>query len=160
MTQFKFDKAKFQKTKKEAEAFYKNIKSIECPYFSEKISFNSTGLKHLKFKSERKARPQKDQYPRLRLLHLAPEILKKSHTLQGIWVTECFESQKTNSRWEHKMKKVTFYEFIAVLKNIRIKIIIKEVVGEKKYFWSIIPFWGIDRLAQKRVLYNGNPKND
>jgi hypothetical protein len=38
------------------------------------------------------------------------------------------------------MKDVTFYEFIAVIENIRLKVIVKEVNKEELYFWSIIPF--------------------
>ncbi len=160
MARFRFNKTDFLKTKKKAEKFYKTIKFVRCPYFGKKIAFNSKGLKHLKFKSEKKARPHKDQYPRLRLLFLAPEVLKKSHTLQGIWTTKCFEVQKVNNRWDHVMKEVVFYEFIAVLDNVRIKVIIKEVLGGKKYFWSVTPFWGIDKLAKKRILHSGNPKKD
>ena len=114
----------------------------------------------MKFKSERKARVRNDQYPRLKLLNFAPEILKQSHTVQGIWKTKKFEEQKINSRWEHIMKEVIFYEFIAVLENVRIKVIIKEVLGTEKYFWSIIPFWGIDKIDSARILHSGNLGDD
>jgi len=58
------------------------------------------------------------------------------------------------------LKQVVYYEFIAILENIRVKVIIKEVGDEKKYFWSIIPFWGIDTVAKKRILHGGDPEND
>jgi hypothetical protein len=122
--------------------------------------FNAKGLKHLKFKSDRQARPNKDQYARLKLLYFAVEVLKKSHTLQGIWNIKRFENQKTNSRWEHLLKNVCYYEFIAVLENVRIKVIIKEVLGGQKHFWSVIPFWGIDKENSKRILHSGNPEED
>ena len=77
MAKFRFNKKDFLKTKREAEKFYKTIKPVRCPYFGEKVAFNSKGLKHLKFKSDKKARPHKDQYPRLKLLPLAPRSAKE-----------------------------------------------------------------------------------
>src|SRR3989344_417689 len=106
------------------------------------------------------ARPREDQYSRLKLVHLAPEVLKLSKTVQGIWNTQCFETQKTNSRWKRSLKNVTFYEFMAVLNNVRVKVIVKEVLGGEKHFWSVIPFWGIDKDKSKRVLHSGDPEND
>ena len=150
----------FQKIKSEAEDFYKNIGEIYCPYFKGKIAFNVKGLKHLKFKSDKQARPSKNQYPRLKLIYLAPEVLKQSHTLQGIWRIKRFEAQKTNSRWEHVLKEVVYYEFIAVLENVRVKVIIKEVQGRQKHFWSIFPFWGIDKKKSKRILHSGDLEYD
>lgn len=160
MARFNFNKEDFIKTKDEAEKLYETIGSVYCPYFQEKIVFNIKGLKHLKFRSDRQARPYRDQYPRLKLLRLAPEVIKKSHTIQGIWKVRRPEAQKTNSRWEHVLKDVTYYEFIAVLESVRVKVIVKEVLGGEKHFWSVIPFWGIDKEAHKRILYSGNPEND
>ena len=161
MGKFNFkDEEDFQRVKNEAEEFYKTIGDIYCPYLKEKIAFNIKGLKHLKFKSDRQARPRKDQYSRLKLIRLAPEVLKQSHTLQGIWQIKRLEFQKTNNRWERAMKEVTFYEFIAVVDTTRIKVIVKEVTSGEKHFWSVIPFWGIDKETSRRILHSGDPEND
>ncbi|MEK7217509.1 MAG: hypothetical protein AAB374_01725 [Patescibacteria group bacterium] len=112
------------------------------------------------FKGDQVARLPMEQYVRLRLIFLAPEILKLSRTVQGISEIKRLESQKINSRWEHQMKKVTYYEFIAVLKGVRVKVIVKEVEGGEKHFWSIIPFWKLDRANNKRILHSGNPEAD
>ena len=161
MGKFNFkDQEDFEKIKAEAETFYETIQEVYCPYFKEKIAFNIKGLKHLKFKSDRQARTSNDQYARLRLLRFAPEVLKNSHTVQGIWETRRFEEQKTNSRWKHILKDVCFYEFIAVLENIRIKVIVKEVFGGQKHFWSVIPFWGINKETSKRILHSGDLDHD
>lgn len=154
------DQVKFEKARTNAENFYKEIGEVWCPYFQEKIAFNAKGFRHLKFKSDRQARSKKDQYYRLKLLRLAPLILNATHTLQGMWQTRRFEMLKINSRWEHIMKDVTFYEFIAVLKNNRAKVIVKEIHGGEKYFWSIIPYWGIDKARGRRILYSGSPEYD
>jgi hypothetical protein len=160
MGKFNFNKEEFEKVKSEAERLYQTFNSIYCPYLREKISFNAKGLRHLKFKSDQQARSQKDQYPRLKLLHLAPQVLNKSHTLQGFWKTKRFEPHKTNGGWKCIMKDVIFYEFIAVLNNVRVKVIVKDVFGGEKYFWSIIPYWDIDKLRGKRILHTGSPDSD
>ena len=58
------------------------------------------------------------------------------------------------------MKEVIFYEFIAVLENVRVKVIVKEVTGGGKHFWSIIPYWDIDVGNSRRILHSGNPELD
>ena len=161
MGKFNFkDEADFLKVKEEAERLYATIGDVRCPYFNETVAFNAKGIRHLKFRSDQQARPREDQYSRLKLLHLVPEVLRLSRTVQGIWHTKRFEAQKTHSRWEHILKSVSFYEFIAVLNGVRIKVIAKEVEGGEKHFWSVIPFWGIDKVNSKRILHSGNPEQD
>lgn len=160
MGKFNFENEKFEKVKNDAEKFYETIGLVYCHYFAEKISFNAKGLRHLKFKSDKHARSRKDQYTRLKLLYLAPQVLNISHTLQGIWRTRQFEQYKTSGQWKYSMKEVVFYEFIAVLDNVRVKVIVKEVLGGEKHFWSIIPYWGIDKIGSRRILHSGNPEQD
>ena len=119
MGRFNFNQEEFEKVKDNAEKLYETFDMAYCPYFKEKISFNAKGLRHLKFKSDQQARSNKDQYARLKLLYLAPQILNKSHTLQGIWQTKQFEQ-----------------------------------------FWSVIPYWNIDRAGSRRILHSGNPDAD
>lgn len=160
MGKFNFNQEEFERIRDESEKLYQTLGPVYCPYLSEKIAFNAKGLRHLKFKSDQQARSHKDQYPRLKLLCLAPEVLRKSHTVQGIWKTRRFEMQNTNNQWKNTMKDVLFYEFIAVLNNVRVKVIVKEVLGGGKYFWSIIPYWRIDKANSKRILYTGDPEQD
>jgi hypothetical protein len=161
MGKFNFkDEIDFETTRKAAEEFYSKIGSVSCPYFNEKIAFNAKGIRHLKFKSDGLARIREDQYPRLKLVLLAPEVLKLSRTVQGIWHTKRFEEQKTYGGWQRILKDVSYYEFMAVLQGVRLKVIVKEVADGGKHFFSIIPFWGIDKLAGTRILHTGNPEND
>jgi len=76
MARFKFkDLNDFEKVRTDAEEFYASIGEIRCPYFGEKVSFNASGLKHLKFKSDKVARSHSEQYVRLKLLPFAPQVL-------------------------------------------------------------------------------------
>ena len=154
------DLENFEEVKMKGEDFYKTLGSVHCPYFKEKVSFNAQGINHLKFKEERKARPRQDQYMRLKLIHLAPVVLKSSATLQGIWETKSFEKVRIHSRTDIVLKKVTYYEFVAVVDQVRVKIIVKQIDAEERFFWSIIPYWRIDKNTKKRKLYSGYPKED
>jgi len=150
----------FEEVRVRGETLYKNFEEVYCPYFKEKVSFNAQGLEHLKFKQRGKARLEQDQYMRFKLLHLAPEVIKISSSLQGVWNTWKFEMIKENSKWKNVMKSVAYYEFIAVINKNRVKIVVKQIENGKKVFWSIIPFWGMSEETKTRLLHEGNPEED
>ena len=154
------DSVKFEHAKQDAEAFYKTVGKVSCPYFKEEVVFNAKGIEHIKFTRIRQARPHQDQYIRFRLLRLAPEIIRLSHTLQGISTRKSFEREKTHSRWEHIMRSATYYEFVAVVKDVRIRVIVKQVELGPKYFWSIIPFWKMDKMTGAKIMHSGRPDID
>lgn len=131
----------FAALKDKGEAFYATVGSVFCPYFREDILFTQSGLDHLNFKRGNKQRVFGDRTIRFKLLPLVPIILAKSHTLQGIFETKSFESVRVHNRVDSILKQVTYYEFIAVISNYRIKVIVKQVEGRAKIFWSVIPFW-------------------
>ena len=151
----------FDAVRERAEKLYDSIGLVSCPYLNnKKIAFNARGIRHLKFKSDQKARSRADQYARLKLLHLAPQILRLSRTVQGIWQTQQFETEKNHSRWEHILRHLTFYEFMAVLGGVRVKVIVKQIGSGEPFFWSIIPFWSLQQGTYKRLLHSGNPEQD
>ncbi|MCR4284306.1 MAG: hypothetical protein NUV64_03300 [Parcubacteria group bacterium] len=150
-----------EKVKKEAEKVFKDIKEVYCPYFSEKVAFNSRGVKHIKFKADRLARERKDQFMRLKNVHLAPIILLKSSTLQEIQRRNIFVEVKTNTRKEKILKNATYYGFISIIEDgsfkKRVKVIVRQIDGGNKHFWSIIPFWNNNKGLK---LYSGNLEED
>jgi len=155
---------KFNEVKNGAEDFYNKIKSVRNPYFGEEVHFNVKGWEHLIFKGFNRTRPIQDQFARFRHIPLAPEIIRNSKTLQGIWKTHKFERLKRKNGWEKVLKVTTYYEFIAILEShgskVRVKVIIKQVDGAEKHFLSIIPFWGVNKLTGEKILHSGNPEND
>jgi hypothetical protein len=150
----------FKEVKEKGEEFYKSLGEVYCPYFKEKIIFNAQGIEHLKYKHRGKSRLDQDQYMRFKLINLAPEVLKISSSVQGIWETKRFEHLKVNKKWENTLMNVVYYEFIAVIKRNRVKIIIKQIDGSRKIFWSIIPFWGMNKETMTRLFHEGNPEED
>lgn len=153
----------FEKIKSEAETLYASITEIYCPFFKDKVSFNSQGLEHMKFKQWNKPRTRGDQYFRLKLFRLVPQIISESNTLQGKWDTKVFERRQSRGKWTKVLKEVTYYEFVAVKGNARIKLIVKQIGSGPKFFWSVIPFWKMTSLEgsdPRRQLHEGNPETD
>jgi hypothetical protein len=146
----------FDEVKTKGEELYKSLQPIHCPYFKDKIHFTSEGLEHLKFKRRNVARPRQDQYMRFKLLKTVPTILENSKTLQGMNENKEFVTERIHNRTDTVLRNVTYYEFIAVVERIRVKIIIRRIEQSVYTFWSIIPFWGNISLTNKRRLHSGN----
>lgn len=152
------DDKKLDEIKKNAEEGYKKVGVVNCPYLKRNVSFNAKGLEHIKFKGRHKARSNEDQYIRLRSLPLAKKIVELSHTLQGFQERNEMVSVK-RTEWNHEMKSVNYFEFVAVIGDVRVRVIIKKIEGGEPHFWSIIPFWKMD-INKKRLIHNGNPSED
>jgi hypothetical protein len=150
----------FPEFKEKTEESYKKIGEVFCPYLKDRVSFNAKGLDHIKFKEWDKARGASDQYMRLRLIDMAPRILKESHTLQEFYETQIMQRQKINSRWERRLMKVRYYGFVAIINSHRLKVIVKEIEGGNKFFWSLIPFWKTRKNEEsgryKKILHEGD----
>jgi hypothetical protein len=153
-----------EQEKASAEENYRKIVSIHCPYLKQQVNFNSKGLDHIKMKEWNKARPLSDQIVRLKLLHLAPEVIKSSNTLQEYKEEKRFERRRKNSRRENVLSDVRYYAFIAILKNCKIKVIVKQVMPGEFFFWSIVPMWGSchegDTGETKKVFHKGDLEKD
>ena len=154
-----FTEEEFKQVRTNAEILYKTIDSVYCPFFGEQVNFNADGLEHLKFKAWNKPRKRNDQFMRLKLLRLAPEVIKNSKTLQGVWDTKKPVRRKRHGKWESLFTDVSYYEFIAVLEKKRMKVIVKQLAGGEKFFWTLIPYWRMDGF-NNRVIHDGNPETD
>lgn len=155
-----FTEEEFKEVKEKGEELYKSFSDVYCPFFKEKIAFNARGFEHLKFLRAEKTRLEKDQYMRFKLIHLAPEIIKLSHTIQGMLRINKFERVRSHNRTDTVLKSVIYYEFIALIKRDRVKVIIKQIENGEKFFWSIIPYWGMDENTKSRLFYDGTPEED
>ena len=100
-------------------------------------------------------------------LCFAPDILRKSYTLQEFFETKKLEEQNINSRWEKRLREVKYYGFFSIVKrNLRIKVIVKEIQGGNKFFWSIVPFWKNKQKnsgsqgVKEKILHLGSMEDD
>lgn len=158
-----FTKNEFDTLKATAEANYKTFEPVRCPYLNEEVAFNVQGLNHIRTKRWNHGRPEKDQFMRLKLLYLAPEIIKTSRTLQGVKSGNRMERIKISSRWETKMVHVTYYEFISVQETngggvCRLRIVVKKTGDSPPCFWSIIPYWR--QGIHGKEMFEGDPEED
>ena len=159
------DDEQFEKVKTRAEAYYKTIGKIRCPYLKTDVHFNAEGFEHLLSKSWNRGRWRTEQYTRMRLLPLAVKVVGKTTTLQEFDERKIFVRQKTNSRWERRLKPVVYYVFIAVVRghNIRLKVIVKEIGGGVRFFHSLYPSWKVKGDSDgnnRKIFYSGNPEED
>ena len=154
------DLSDFDEVARKAEERYKSFGSVPCPYLNQEVAFNAMGWEHLHFKKRRVARLPQDQYARLRFLHFAPRILRASHTLQGILQVKRWIRIKKHGQAQKLLVEVIYYEFIAVMDHVRIKVVVKSDQGGQPYFHSIIPYWTKDKESGRRWMYSGNPEED
>ncbi|MBI4994483.1 hypothetical protein HZC21_02455 [Candidatus Peregrinibacteria bacterium] len=154
---------KFETVRKRAEEEYVRIGTVRCPYLQDEVHFNRVGFEHLLFKEWNKTRSRIEQYVRLKLLKLAPLVLSKSHTLQEYDERRMFVRQKINTRWESRVKLVRYYVFVAIINDARIKIIVKEIEGGSKIFYSLYPSWKVVvdvNGEKKKRFFTGDPETD
>jgi hypothetical protein len=149
---------KLEEIKQKSKEEYSKIGRTWCPYLEDYVYFNKEGFEHLLFKTWNRGRSKLEQYTRLRLLALVPGIIAKTHTLQEYDERNILVRQKTNSRWEKRMKLVRYYVFISIVKEVRLKIIVKKIDGGNKFFYSLYPSWRvIEKDGQsKKIFYSGN----
>ena len=155
------DEKKLEETKKKAKEIYEKIGKVWCPCLKDDVCFNSEGFDHILSKTWNRGRSSLEQYTRLRLLPLVPNIITKSHTLQEYDERNILIRQNINSRWEKRMKLVRYYVFIAIIKEVRLKIIIKEIEGGNKIFYSLYPSWKTTKdSSKKKIFFSGNLEED
>ena len=115
---------------------YKKIKRVYCPYLKKDVIFNSQGFWHLIYTGRNEKRDQKNQILRFQLLPKAVQLLSLTTTLQE------FENRKEI--------KTCYYGFIAILKDWKMKIVVKN---------SVIPNW-VTNVKRDRRLCKGDMERD
>lgn len=145
----------FNKQKKNARKIFNNTKAVFCPYFHQKIFFNSNGFHHLRY-SSRRERPRKEQLLKFNLLPLAINVIKKSGTIQE------FRSDFVKTKEKSGNKKVVFWALIAICgantgkSNIKIKVILRKIGNGNIIFWSVMPCGNLNHQR----LYKAGIENE
>lgn len=131
--------SKLQKLEKQIKAYYKTIHRVYCPYFEEEIAFNSQGFNHLLYVGPYQRRSAKDRFLRLKLFHLAPQMLKKAAIVQ--------EYEERSSQG-----KITIYwGFIGILDGYKIKVVIRQKgANGSKHFYSFYPNWITRKISDTK----------
>lgn len=129
----------YERSKEEAVKFFSEHQFIHCPAFPhEKVYFNSKGLNHMFYKGDNRARTHEEILVRVGLLDRALELLK----IMPLSQEEDFIFREG--------KKIIFWAFEGVVRNKRIKVIIRQRGTGKKLFWSVIPSWRKSKFGERR----------
>ena len=153
------DESIFKEKQEKAKALYGAQNSIYCPYFGKHIVLNSDGFHYLQF-SSRRARDEKEQALKFRLLPLAFEVIRKAGTVQEY--RDCLiEVGKKSTHGETSMKRAQFWGFDALVGNDKIKIrtVIRQVGDGHIIFWSVMPLMKIKKGSPRKLFTNGIEDN-
>lgn len=136
---------KYKELRNQTYKKYKRTKKVYCPYLKAKVVFSSRGFWHIIYSSRNKKRNIRSQKLRLRLLPIAIKIISLTATLQEIEID--------------KKRRRTYYGFIAIVDNWKVKVIVKKEGNGRPFFWSVIPNWITNRKRDK-LLFRGNMEVD
>lgn len=148
-----FNLEKFNELKNFTELEYKKIISVYSPALQTEIIFNADGWHHLRYDSTRSERNKKVQQGKFIHLSKAVEILKISTTIQEYRRQICAIGKPDKSGF-HKTSTIEYFGFIAIInliKQMRIKIIVRKIGNGQYHFWSVIPFWTLTNY-QTRII--------
>ncbi|MDD5738498.1 MAG: hypothetical protein PHY72_01020 [Candidatus Pacebacteria bacterium] len=132
----------YQQIKETAEKFYKEIGRLFCPVFNEPVVFNSDGFNHLIYKRGGE-RSKDDQITKLKLLTIAKEIVGVTTTYQEYDEGLVNIQKKKFKKRVNESVKVKYWGLVAIIKNCRVKVIVRQVGNGQKHFYSVIPAWTI-----------------
>lgn len=121
-----------------AEMLYKTIGSISCPYFGKKITFNSDGFHHLRYNPSGSEREKEAQLHKFGLLPNASVIIEKSGTVQEYRKQWGVTGRRKANDGSREMKEMQYWGFLAIIGQIRIRVIIRQVGTGDPHFWSIM----------------------
>lgn len=107
---------------------YYAVAKINCPVIGE-VVFNGKGFNHIFYKSGRKDRSINDIKTRIRIFDHAVELLAKSQYYSN------YEKDIKAS------KPIEYWEFFGVIKNKRIKVVVRREGNGNIHFFSVIPAW-------------------
>ena len=143
----------YQNIKNNTENYYKKIGKTFCPALESVVYFNSEGFNHLLYKNK-SVRPQKEQTIKFKLLPIGKEIIEKSHLCQE-YDEGLVEIVRKKFKKKVKIKSLAkYWGFVGIVKNCRVKIIIRQVGNSNKHFWSVIPGWGHNHYRNTKFIKN------
>jgi len=146
------DIVNYQKIREAAENFYKKIGCLNCPVFNnKKVYFNSEGFNHLVYKKSSE-RNKNDQIIKFKLLPIAKEIVGLATTYQ-----EYDEGMFNITRKKFKKRtvesvRVKYWALVAIIRNYKVKVIIRQVGDGNKHFYSVIPAWTISYYHETKII--------
>ena len=137
-----------------AQKLYASFDKKYCPALGGEVHFTSEGFNHLVYARARKERDKKTQILRFDMLQRAKFILETSTTYQEY--EENIEYRKVSRHGKFVgMNMVTkYWGFVAIVKNFRVKVVVRQVGNGKVEFQSVIPAWFIKQYREIKMIQN------
>lgn len=132
----------YKKIRENAHNFYRKIGAIRCPALkNDLVHFTAEGFNHLIYKKKRRERNKSDQVTKFKLLPQAKTIIEISTTCQEYDEGLIGVEKKKFKKIVHETTTVRYWGLVAIIKNFRVKVIVRQIGNGQKHFWSVIPAW-------------------
>lgn len=147
------DISNYHQIKETAENFYKKIGRLFSPIFKERVAFNSEGFNHLLYKKGGE-RNKSDQITKFKILPIAKEIVAIATTYQEYDEGIAQVQRKRFKRKINESATVRYWGLVAIIRNCRVKVIIRQVGDGQKHFYSVIPAWSARYYNGIKIISN------
>jgi hypothetical protein len=156
------DDAEYKALRESTQTWFQSLTPIQSPALEQLVHFTSEGFEHLMYKGSRSMRDRSSQVMRFKLLRRAMELISLSSTIQEYEETTKSFLVKRHKRKGWEVKTVYYWGFIAILRNRKIKVIVRKIGGGQIHFWSVIPSWTTNRYRDIKLIstMKGNPEED
>ncbi len=130
-----------------------------CPALNnELVYFPAESFNHLVYKRDRSERDKGSQILRFKMLSAAVQLLKFTNTYQEYEETLKEVEVKRHKKRVKESKVVKYWGLIAIMKDKKLKVIIRQVGEGNKHFLSVIPNWITNRYRDTK--YSSTMKGD
>jgi hypothetical protein len=152
----------YDKIRADAKQYYSTLIPLNSPALNMLVSFSSKGFNHILYRKDRNERDRDSQILRFKLLSRSYELVGLSTTFQeyeeemkDFWVVK--GSQKVLVS-----KQVKYWGLIAIIRERKIKVILRKIGNGNVHFWSIIPAWTTNKSRDAKLIktMKGDPEND
>ncbi len=156
------DISNYEKLRDDTRAWFQTLKPIYSPALKQTIHFTSEGFGHITYKRARAERDKTSQIMRFKLLPRAITLIELSTTFQEYEETLKQCEIKRNKKRVNVTKQIQYWGLIAIIKERKIKVIIRKIGNGQPHFWSIVPAWTTNKYRDMKLLstMKGNPSED
>ena len=147
------DISNYEKLRESSENFYKKICAIRCPALNnECVHFTAEGFNHLMYKGARHERGKNEQITKFKLLPKARDIIEISTTFQEYDESLTMMRKKRFKKIVEESATIKYWGFVAIIKNFRVKVVVRQIGNGQKQFLSVIPAWKTQYYRDIKII--------
>ncbi len=149
----------YDEIRRNAEELYATFKPVKCLALGDEIvHFTSEGFNHLVYNKPKKMRDIRAQILRFDMLERAKFVIETSTTYQEY--DEEIRYKKVNRHGKHVEMPVVVrsWGLVAIVRNFRVKVVIKQEGNGKKEFYSVIPAWFTKQYRNIKMIQSSTGK--